>query len=317
MRRLSDVTMAATIVAGGILVGLWSTPTGGQTRPPAPRDAVQEAQQPRAVPETRPEQRKSEHDRSSVFYPGAPAPSSPILGTQPDEGRVKGFDFSRDPFGAKKPMQSFEETMREDVAAKPGVMAAQRRLLESRYELRPRLDPTAKMSRGKPLPVGPTARLGGGVSWEQLATMSPDDIEIARQRVQCQKELTLQGLEDQLVVDAEVRELKALLRRAPQPRAEPPLREIRFGDCVFEIERQLLTRSGVPIRLTSTEAALLRALALAAGRPLSRESLSEAPGQSRTVDVQVTRLRRKIEADPKFPRYLQTVRGKGYVLLTD
>ena len=61
----------------------------------------------------------------------------------------------------------------------------------------------------------------------------------------------------------------------------------------------------------------MRALALAAGRPVSRESLSEAPGQSRTVDVQVTRLRRKIEADPKFPRYLQTVRGKGYVLLTD
>jgi two-component system phosphate regulon response regulator OmpR len=73
----------------------------------------------------------------------------------------------------------------------------------------------------------------------------------------------------------------------------------------------------VPIRLTSTEAALLRALALSPGRPLSRERLSDGPGQSRTVDVQVTRLRRKIEDDPKFPRYLQTVRGKGYVLLTD
>ncbi|HSD34947.1 MAG TPA: response regulator transcription factor [Alphaproteobacteria bacterium] len=129
------------------------------------------------------------------------------------------------------------------------------------------------------------------------------------------------GADDYLPKPFEPRELLArirtVLRRAPLPRAEPPLREIRFGDCVFEIERQLLTRSGVPIRLTSTEAALLRALALAAGRPVSRESLSEAPGQSRTVDVQVTRLRRKIEADPKFPRYLQTVRGKGYVLLTD
>jgi two-component system phosphate regulon response regulator OmpR len=62
----------------------------------------------------------------------------------------------------------------------------------------------------------------------------------------------------------------------------------------------------------------LRALAVSQGRPLSRESLSESgPGQSRTIDVQVTRLRRKIEQDPKFPRYLQTVRGKGYVLLTD
>jgi cytochrome c peroxidase len=177
MRRLSDLTFAATIVAGGILIGLWSAPTGGQTPPPASRDAVQEAQQPRAVPETRPEQRKSEHDRSSVFQPGTPAPSSPALSSQPDGGRVQGFDFSRDPFGAKKPMQSFEETMREDVAAKSGVMDAQRRLLESRYDLRPRLDPTAQMSRGKPLAVGPTARLAGGQSWEQLAGLSPDEIK--------------------------------------------------------------------------------------------------------------------------------------------
>ena len=129
------------------------------------------------------------------------------------------------------------------------------------------------------------------------------------------------GADDYLPKPFEPRELLArirtVLRRAPQPRTETLPRLIRFGDCVFEIERQLLTRSGVPIRLTSTEASLLRSLALSAGRPVSRESLSEAPGQSRTVDVQVTRLRRKIEADPKFPRYLQTVRGKGYVLLTD
>jgi hypothetical protein len=112
---------------------------------------VQEVQQPRPVPETRPEQRKTEHDRSSVFDRATPAPSSPALSSQPDGGRMQGFEFARDPLGAKKPMQSFEETMREDVAAKPGVMATQRRLLESRYDLRPRLDPTVKMSRGKPL----------------------------------------------------------------------------------------------------------------------------------------------------------------------
>ncbi len=129
------------------------------------------------------------------------------------------------------------------------------------------------------------------------------------------------GADDYLPKPFEPRELLArirtVLRRAPQSRTPPLPRAIRFGDCVFEIERQFLTRSGVPIRLTSTEAGLLRALALAAGTPLSREDLSESTGQSRTVDVQVTRLRRKIEADPKFPRYLQTVRGKGYVLLTD
>jgi len=129
------------------------------------------------------------------------------------------------------------------------------------------------------------------------------------------------GADDYLPKPFEPRELLArirtVLRRVPQLRTPPLPRAIRFGDCVFEIERQFLTRSGVPIRLTSTEAGLLRALALAAGTPLSREDLSESTGQSRTVDVQVTRLRRKIEADPKFPRYLQTVRGKGYVLLTD
>ncbi len=129
------------------------------------------------------------------------------------------------------------------------------------------------------------------------------------------------GADDYLPKPFEPRELLArirtVLRRAPQAPAPPPLRTVRFGECVFDLDRQLLTRAGGPVRLTSTEAALLRALALSRGRPLSRESLSEGPGQSRTVDVQVTRLRRKIEADPKFPRYLQTVRGKGYVLLTD
>jgi two-component system phosphate regulon response regulator OmpR len=130
------------------------------------------------------------------------------------------------------------------------------------------------------------------------------------------------GADDYLPKPFEPRELLArirtVLRRAPQPSIPPLPKVVRFGDCMFDLDRQLLTRSGVPIRLTSTEAALLRALALSQGRPLSRDSLSDGgAGQSRTVDVQVTRLRRKIEEDPKFPRYLQTVRGKGYVLLTD
>jgi two-component system phosphate regulon response regulator OmpR len=129
------------------------------------------------------------------------------------------------------------------------------------------------------------------------------------------------GADDYLPKPFEPRELLArirtVLRRAPQPAAAPAPSRVRFGECIFEVDRQLLTRSGVPVRLTSAEAALLRALALSAGRPLSRESLSDGPGQGRNVDVQVTRLRRKIEDDPKFPRFLQTVRGKGYVLLTD
>jgi cytochrome c peroxidase len=177
MRQLM-LAGGAVLVLGGILVGVWSGATDGQTPPPRPpADAVQDAQTPRQVPETRPEQRKSEHDRSRVFAPGAPAPSSSsALPSQPDEGRVVGFDFARDPFNATKPMQTFEETMKADIDAKAGVMAAQRKLLEGRYDLTPRQDPSARMSRGKPVPVGPTARLGNGMTWERLATLKPEEI---------------------------------------------------------------------------------------------------------------------------------------------
>lgn len=177
MRRLGILVIAVSITSVGVLVGLWSAPSVGQTpgpRPPA--DAVQGAQQAAPVAESRPEQRKTEHDRSRAFDPSAAPPSSDVLPGQPDGGDVKGFDFSRDPFGAQKPMQTFEETMKADVDARPGVTAAQRKRLESRYDLQPKLDPSAKMSRGKPLAVGPTARLADGLSWDRLAAMSPDDV---------------------------------------------------------------------------------------------------------------------------------------------
>ncbi len=139
-------------------------------------DAVQEAQTPREVPATRPEQQKNEHDRSDVFSAAKAPPSSPAFKTQPDEGKILGFDFYRDPLNAKKPFQTFEETMRADAAMKPKVMEAQRALLEKRYNLTPRLDPECRMTRGKPVPVGPTARLAEGLTWEKIGQMSPDDI---------------------------------------------------------------------------------------------------------------------------------------------
>jgi cytochrome c peroxidase len=67
--------------------------------------------------------------------------------------------------------------MKADVAAKSNVMAAQRKVLESRYTLTPRLDPSAKMSRGKPLVVGPTARLASGLTWDELAKLTPEEIK--------------------------------------------------------------------------------------------------------------------------------------------
>ena len=140
-------------------------------------DAIQDGQTPRAVPITRPEQKKNDHDESNVFKATEAEPSSPVLDGQPEQGETQGFDFYRDPLDAKRPMQTFEEIMKADMEAKPKVMEAQRKLLESRYDLTPHLDPIATMYRGKPLAVGPTAKLRNGLTWESLAAMSPEEIK--------------------------------------------------------------------------------------------------------------------------------------------
>ncbi len=148
-------------------------PTSKSTAPP---DTIAEAQTPKEVPVERPEQKKTAHDLSDIFAPSKAPPSSEALIDQPEQGGMTGFDFYRDPLGAMKPGMTFEEVYKAAVAAKPKVMATQRKLLESRYNLEPRLDPMAKMSRGKPLVVGPTARLPKGMDWETLAAMSPAEI---------------------------------------------------------------------------------------------------------------------------------------------
>ena len=107
----------------------------------------------------------------------APNPSSPVLRQQPKEGKNSGFDFVRDPLNSDAPMTSPDELMRQAIAAKPGIMAAHQQLLAQRYVLEPRLDPAVKMSRGKPLPVGPTARLQGGLTWDRLGALSADQIK--------------------------------------------------------------------------------------------------------------------------------------------
>lgn len=141
-----------------------------------PPDAVADAQTPKAVQGTRPEQQQTSHDRSKVFAAPGALPSSPAFAQQPEKGQIQGFDFYRDPLNAKKPMVTFDEIMQEDVAAKSTVMATQRRLLERRYNLKPRLDAGITMTRGKPLAVGPTANLPQGRTWEELADTSPDEI---------------------------------------------------------------------------------------------------------------------------------------------
>jgi two-component system phosphate regulon response regulator OmpR len=131
------------------------------------------------------------------------------------------------------------------------------------------------------------------------------------------------GADDYLGKPFEPRELvlriRALLRRAPPvPPPEPPARPLRIGLAEFDLERGELRDANGPIRLTGGEAALLTALASKPNEVLSREEIAEALNMDdsgeRAVDVQVVRLRRKIEADPREPRFLHTVRGRGYIL---
>ncbi|MDP1738081.1 MAG: response regulator [Caulobacter sp.] len=129
------------------------------------------------------------------------------------------------------------------------------------------------------------------------------------------------GVDDYLAKPFEPRELvlriEAILRRAG-PRDVGPT-SLSLGDCAFDIDRGELSRDGAPIRLTEAEVELMRRLARSANAPVERLELARdtADVTGRAVDVQVTRLRRKIEADPRNPRYLQTVRGVGYRLAPD
>ena len=159
----------------GLTVLLYSTMGISQQRTPPAPDTVQEAQTPRQVQVTRPEQQPTAHDQSDIFSATNAPQSSPVFETQPDQGKMLGFDFARDPLNAKQPMQPAEEIMKNDIADKPKVTAAQQELLRRRYDLTPRLDPSTKMSRGKPLPVGPTARLQG-TTWQNLSQMKPEEI---------------------------------------------------------------------------------------------------------------------------------------------
>lgn len=135
------------------------------------------------------------------------------------------------------------------------------------------------------------------------------------------------GADDYLAKPFEPRELllriKTILKRvaAAAPDSLTPRPEIRLGALRFDRERAiLLNKEGEVVRLTTAEASLLNALSENPGDVLSRELLGERcaiAGGDRAVDVQVARLRRKTESDPGNPRYLQTVRGRGYVLRPD
>ena len=132
------------------------------------------------------------------------------------------------------------------------------------------------------------------------------------------------GADDYMPKPFEPRELvlrmHSILRRAaPLPGPEPMQAIVRLGDFVYDSVRGLLHQGDTQLRLTTGEQALLRELAGSPNVPVSREDLASRCeiNSARAVDVQITRLRRKIEREPREPHYIQTIRGTGYMLVPE
>jgi two-component system phosphate regulon response regulator OmpR len=170
-----------------------------------------------------------------------------------------------------------------------------------------------------------------GISGIDLARQikSQRDIPICMLTARAEPEQRIEGLEvgvdDYVSKPFEPRELllriKNILRRGQTEKTAqaPQSDEVRMGTLVFHIARGELRRNNETIKLTERERDLLRQFAQKPGLPIQRHELStdETTGNDRALDVQINRLRRKIETDPSNPVYLQTVRGKGYILYAD
>ena len=136
------------------------------------------------------------------------------------------------------------------------------------------------------------------------------------------------GADDYLPKPFEPKELllriNAILRRMPDLKEDQMMpKTLSLGHLKYDVARNELWEGENQIRLTTTESQLMKIFTSALGEPISRVDLVTSLGrdissaQDRAIDVQITRLRRKIEVNPGQPRYLQTVRGAGYMLLFD
>lgn len=166
---------------------------------------------------------------------------------------------------------------------------------------------------------------GDGVSLTR-ALRTTSNVPILLLTARAEPEDRIEGLEagadDYLPKPFQPRELllrmEAVLRRTQTGSEAAP--SVRLGGHEFDAHRGELSRDGATVRLTTAETAVLRLLAKRAGTVVSRAALAAATGggvSDRTVDVHVTRLRRKIEPEPRNPRYLKTVWGTGYTLWPD
>jgi two-component system phosphate regulon response regulator OmpR len=164
-----------------------------------------------------------------------------------------------------------------------------------------------------------------GLEFAQIIRQT-SDIPILMLTARAETEHRVKGLElgadDYLAKPFDPRELllriaNILKRQQAETRGHPP-ETVQFGDLEFNLGSGELQRGGAPVRLTERERDLLRVLAGSEGNTVSRLDLAQAgiTGNERAVDVQINRLRRKIEPDPSNPVLLQTVRGVGYKLYT-
>lgn len=165
-------------------------------------------------------------------------------------------------------------------------------------------------------------------AWLRETNMVPILLLTARGETEHRIEGLEAGADDYLPKPFEPRELllriNAILRRVPEAsRSEAEPKVLSLGPIRYDLERGEMWQGETLVRLTSTEMHLMRIFSAFCNEPISRTKLVEELGrdrgqaQERAIDVQITRLRRKIEADPKQPRYLQTVRGAGYMLAPD
>ena len=163
--------------------------------------------------------------------------------------------------------------------------------------------------------------------WIRESSTTPIMLLTAKGETESRIEGLEAGADDYLAKPFEPKELllriNAILRRVPPEEADTVPKVLNLGPFRYDLERGEMWQGEDLVRLTATEMQLMKIFSSKPGEAVSRAQLVEDLGrdrgqaQERAVDVQITRLRRKIEQNPKQPRYLQTVRGAGYMLAPD